>query len=55
MEKYVVKVSSLTYKGKALKKGKELNLDDAAAKPLLDAKSIELVSKKTKEPVKKEK
>lgn len=54
MKKYVVKVSSLTYKGKALKKGKEINLDDTAAKPLLDAKSIELVKAK-ETPIKKEK
>lgn len=54
MKKYVVTVSSLTLNGKVIRKGKEINLTDEAAKPLVNAKSIELVKAK-ETPVKKEK
>lgn len=40
MKKYVVSADSVTYKGKVLKKGKKIKLDDKEAKKLIEIKAI---------------
>ena len=55
MKEYVVIADSVTFKGKVLKKGQKIVLDNETAKPLIKAKAIEPVEGvKAEAPAKKE-
>lgn len=48
MKKYIVIASSITLKGRALRKGKKISLDSKTAEKLLKLKAIEEVKKEAK-------
>ena len=53
MKKVVVKVDSLTLHGKALKKGKEISLENKEAETLIKSGAVEEVKVETKKEEKK--